>query len=125
MLVMCGRCGKVHEKGACSIKRKAKTERTEERRFRSTQAWTDMSRLVRSRDRYLCARCASSSPPRYVTSRLSVHHIVPVASGWSLRLDPSNLITLCPACHELAEAGEIPASELEELARKANEREGM
>ena len=91
MLVSCSRCGRVHERGACPVKRRAEAARTEQRRFRSSQAWTDMSRRVRERDRWLCAACAHAEPPRYVSARLSVHHIDPVAECWEARLDPANL----------------------------------
>lgn len=124
MLVSCSRCGRVHERGACPVKRRAEAARTEQRRFRSSQAWTDASLRVRERDRWLCAACAHAEPPRYVSARLSVHHIDPVAERWEARLDPANLVTLCPACHEAAERGDIPRGRLRSWASEAERRDG-
>ena len=83
-----------------------------------------MSRSVRERDRWLCAACAHAEPPRYVSARLSVHHIDPVAERWEGRLDPANLVTLCPACHEAAERGDIPRGRLRQWAADAERRDG-
>ncbi len=50
-----------------------------------------------------------------MTSGLSVHHIVPLAVDYSMRLDDNNLITLCRSHHELAESGIISAAQLLQL----------
>jgi 5-methylcytosine-specific restriction endonuclease McrA len=47
-------------------------------------------RLALSRDNYQCTECGA-------TQDLEVHHIVPRRLGGPD--DPSNLITLCAACH--------------------------
>lgn len=123
MLISCSRCGRVHERGNCPKARpKAFAPRTPAQKFRSTARWTELSRRVRERDSYLCQACLRDDPPRYTTARLSVHHIVPIAADFDRRDDPANLITLCDACHELAESGEIPAEALEEWARDAEAR---
>lgn len=83
-----------------------------------------MSRRIRERDRWLCAACAHAEPPRYVSARLSVHHIDPVADAWESRLDPANLVTLCPSCHEAAERGDIPRRLLRLWASEAERRDG-
>lgn len=41
---------------------------------------------------------------------LEVHHIRPLREAWEHRLDIENCLTLCQACHELAERGEIEAA---------------
>ena len=92
MLISCSRCGRVHERGKCP---KAKPR-------------GDAPRTPAQRFRS--------------TARLSVHHIVPLAADFDRRDDPANLITLCDACHELAESGGIPAEALEEWARDAEGR---
>ena len=125
MLVSCSRCGHVHERGKCPIKREHKPKSTRESSFRSTKTWTKQSILIRKRDDYLCAACLHKDPPRYVTSGLQVHHISPLSQAWSKRLDPANLITLCPVCHELAECGAIPADDLRAWAAQANARYGL
>lgn len=123
MLISCSRCGRVHERGKCFKARpKGDAPRTPAQRFRSTARWTELSRRVRERDSYLCQACLRDDPPRYTTARLSVHHIVPIAADFDRRDDPANLITLCDACHELAESGEIPAESLAEWAQDAEER---
>lgn len=124
-LISCSRCGRIHPVNACPCKRELETKPTAERRFRSTKQWTATSILIRKRDRYLCAACEHMQPPRYTTQRLQVHHIVPIKDAWHKRLDPANLITLCPVCHELAERGDIPAELLRTWAAEANEREGL
>ncbi|MBQ8648112.1 MAG: HNH endonuclease [Oscillospiraceae bacterium] len=50
---------------------------------------------------------------------LSVHHIDPLEQRWEGRLEDENLLTLCRACHELAEAGKLDPKWLHELASKA------
>ncbi|MGN1416254.1 MAG: HNH endonuclease [Oscillospiraceae bacterium] len=52
----------------------------------------------------------------YCSGDLSVHHITPIASDYSKRLDDDNLITLCSYHHEAAEKGEISAEHLRSLA---------
>lgn len=123
MLISCSRCGRVHERGKCpKAKPRGEAPRTSAQRFRSTARWTELSRRVRERDSYLCQACLREDPPRYTTARLSVHHIVPLAADFDRRDDPANLITLCDACHELAESGAIPAEVLAGWAREAEER---
>lgn len=122
MLISCSRCGRVHDRGKCpKARQKELSPRTPAQKFRSTARWTEMSRRVRERDGYLCQACLHDDPPRYTTARLSVHHIVPIAADFDRRDDPLNCITLCDACHELAEAGAIPAEVLAGWAREAEE----
>ena len=115
MLRSCSRCGRIHEPGKCSVKRRI-TETTRECRFRSTNAWTNKSREIRERDHYLCAGALREDPPRYVTTGLSVHHIEPLNECWDRRLDDDNLITLSSYYHEQAEAGLIDRDTLHEWA---------
>lgn len=122
MLISCSRCGRVHERGKCSKARpKGPSPRTQAQKFRSTARWTELSRRVRERDCHLCQACLRADPPRYVNARLSVHHIVPLSADFDRRDDPLNCITLCDACHELAESGAIPAEVLAGWAREAEE----
>jgi 5-methylcytosine-specific restriction endonuclease McrA len=48
------------------------------------------------RDGHKCTRCGS-------TETLHVHHIVPWKASEELRFEPSNVITLCDACHAIIE----------------------
>ena len=52
-----------------------------------------------------------------------MHHIVPLAEDYDLRLENENLITLCVRHHKMADDGIIPASLLLEIA-KENEENG-
>lgn len=81
-------------------------------RFRGSAAWKKARTYVRNRDLNLCALCRARGV--YTTNGLSVHHITPLDGGGS-RVDPSNLITLCSACHGLAERGNISRDELRAL----------
>ncbi|MCR5805692.1 MAG: HNH endonuclease, partial [Oscillospiraceae bacterium] len=58
---------------------------------------------------------------RYNRANLEVHHIVPLAEDYSLRLERTNLITLCSAHHHAADAGEIDAAELRMIAERNEE----
>ncbi len=72
-----------------------------------TENWEEISKNVRERDGYMCRRCGSSLDElQEIGSYLTVHHIVPRKKGGSNW--PSNLITLCIACHrEVEKAPEL------------------
>lgn len=120
MLVSCSYCNALHPRGALCNKR-PKDSRTKEANyitaFRSSRAWQKKRDAIKTRDKSLCLYCASKG--RYIFKGLSVHHIQPIYKKWNLRLEDSNLITLCRTCHELAEDGKISASELEKLVHFA------
>ena len=63
--------------------------------------WAALKRQILMRDGYRCRACGTSGDE----STLHVHHIQPFKTFESLELAnrPSNLVTLCPACHRLAE----------------------
>jgi len=63
--------------------------------------WAVLKRQILMRDGYRCRACGTSGDE----STLHVHHIQPFKTFESLELAnrPSNLVTLCPACHRLAE----------------------
>lgn len=71
---------------------------------------------IRKRDRFLCQVCLLDN--RYIFNGLEVHHIIPIIEKWEKRLDNYNLITLCTACHKLADNGKIDAIFLGQLAAK-------
>ena len=113
----CPYCGHIHEKKyICPKKPKPQPkERTEIVRFRSSKRWQKTRDFIVKRDRFLCRKCLKSGI--FVSGDLQVHHIIPLAADFSRRCDPENLITLCPKCHEAAERGDIPASELIALTK--------
>ena len=72
-----------------------------------------MAALILERDYHCCRMCAKAG---IINSReLSVHHIVPLAADFDMRLDDDNLITLCRYHHEQAERGVLSARELRRL----------
>ena len=117
MLKTCSICGKIHDfNQVCT--RSCNKKDTKASKFRKTNRWTQKSRSIRTRDKYLCRVCLSGkyeTPYRYTYKELEVHHIVPIEEDYSKRLDSNNLITLCRMHHEMAESGEISREELLEM----------
>jgi DEAD/DEAH box helicase domain-containing protein len=64
--------------------------------------WTNLRQKILNRDQNTCRACGKIFPP----ADLHVHHIRPFRtfSDPDLANLPSNLVTLCPACHHQAEA---------------------
>ena len=117
MLKTCSVCGKIHDFNKV-CKRKKPQKKTEANKFRKTNKWTEKSRSIRQRDKYLCQVCITdkyNTNYRYTYKDLEVHHIVPLEEDYSKRLDSNNLITLCRYHHEMAESGQIPREELQEM----------
>lgn len=113
----CFYCGRVHGiNDACERKpkREYNTRNDKNAAFRRTSRWRRKSIEVMRRDLYLCRYCLACG--EITTSSLSVHHIVPLSEDFDRRLDDNNLITLCSACHERAECGDIERAELCDLA---------
>jgi len=64
--------------------------------------WNEISQMIRERDGFKCRRCgATIGELEEIGSHLIVHHIVPRKKGGSNW--PSNLISLCIACHREVE----------------------
>lgn len=114
-LVSCSKCGRIHPAGECSCagssrpRMRAAGPGNKIDKFRSSYKWTCKARQIKDRDHYLCVACLhdidGSGQPAYTTPCLEVHHIVSLESDFNLRLDDSNLITLCRYHHERAEQG--------------------
>lgn len=117
MLKTCIYCGHIHDKKyICKEQQeqlRRKKPQTQITKFRSGVHWQKVRKAILIRDRYLCRVCLSEGV--YTSGDLEVHHITPLSVDFSLRCDPYNLITLCPADHERAERGDIPAEKLREL----------
>lgn len=113
----CVVCGKIHDFNKICRRPKSK-KKSEANTFRKTNKWTEKSRSIRQRDKYLCQICIIDKYEtnyRYTYKDLEVHHIIPIEEDYSKRLDSENLITLCRYHHEMAESGEIPREELLEI----------
>ena len=116
----CKYCGRIHEEGyVCSKKpRKNKKKTGAASRFRSTSAWQEKRRQIKERDSYLCQVCIRdlySTWRRYNHQDLQVHHAMPIDASEELRLENSNLITLCPMHHAMCDRGEIAYDEIKEI----------
>ncbi len=112
MLKACSYCGRIHDtKSICKQKAEATAKRqkrygtTDKDKFRWTRTWQKKRKDIRDRDSNLCQACKADKIFTY--ENLSVHHIEPLVDNFELRLEDSNLITLCDKHHELAESGEI------------------
>ena len=70
-----------------------------EKEFCQTRQWQSMRKAVLRRDKYLCVECK-----RYgrLTQATTVHHINHYDEYPELALEPSNLKSLCNACHNKA-----------------------
>lgn len=115
----CSRCGKIHAAGKCSVKtnrNKSRYERTQDDAylFRQRAKWRKKSIQIRTDAQYLCEVCRDKK--KLVYEGLSVHHITPLNEDTSIGYEDTNLICLCPTCHELAEAGMIERDYLRRLA---------
>ena len=117
MLKTCSVCGKIHDMNIV-CKRPTTKKETKANSFRKTNKWTEKSKSIRKRDKYLCKICLSGKYDtnyKYTHKELEVHHIVPIEEDYSLRLDSNNLITLCRMHHEMAEKGKISRDELRSM----------
>lgn len=67
-----------------------------EQEFCKTRRWQSMRKAVLRRDKYLCVDCK-----RYgrLTQATTVHHVKHYDEHPELALEPSNLVSLCAACH--------------------------
>lgn len=119
MLKSCKYCMRIHDsKYDCGKKPKKLKKTSKKDRFRWTVAWQKKREEIKERDNYLCQVCIRN---RYNTSEqfnyndLEVHHAISLENDFEKRLDNDNLITLCERHHEMAEKGEIPLKEIQEI----------
>ena len=111
MLRTCSICGGIHnENNMCKRQYKKNTTAS---KFRNSNAWIIKREQIKIRDKYLCQICLKENV--YTYNDLQVHHIVPLAEGYNLRLDENNLITLCAYHHKQAEQNKISRKELYKL----------
>ena len=123
-LKTCTYCSKIHGKEInCTAKKgyyREKNARYEKDKdylkFIKSKQWCEKSQEIKLLDAYCCLMCKSLGliSPKY----LEVHHIVKVRNDISLKLDNSNLITLCIAHHKQADANKISTNELHRLISK-------
>ena len=120
----CKYCGRVHnENYRCNkkpIKRKKINDTT---RFRNSPKWQKKRKEIKERDNYLCQICIRElygTKRKYNHENLQVHHAIPINSNKDLKLDESNLITLCSMHHSMCEKGKIPFEEIQGIINEQN-----
>ena len=121
MLKACSRCGEIHARNKCSAGeyKPRQIRESEADKFRNTQKWKRKTKYIKQRDMHLCQACIRGlygTQRRYNPHNTSVHHIIPLATDFSKRLDNENLITLCRFHHEMAEKNIISTTELLKIA---------
>lgn len=76
------------------------------------------TKKIKERDNYLCQICIKElygTKRKYNHENLQVHHAIPINSNKDLKLDESNLITLCYMHHAMCDRGEIPYTEVKNI----------
>lgn len=117
MLKTCSVCGNIHDFNKI-CRRSVIKKSTKANKFRKTNRWTEKSKSIRERDKYLCQICLLGKYDtnyKYTYEQLEVHHIVSIEEDYTKRLDSKNLITLCKYHHKMAETGQISKEELLEI----------
>src|SRR5690606_265195 len=114
---------RIHRRGEqCPSKPNVRRKRDSKAdRFRNTNAWKKKRNYIKQRDNYLCQVCIRklyNTYKQYNYDDLQAHHIVPIEEDYNLRLENTNLISLCRMHHELAESNQIPRDELIKIAEE-------
>lgn len=123
MLKSCSRCGGIHEHSfKCQSMTVSRVKPdTIANKFRNTQEWKRKRNNILIRDKGLCQLCIrnlyNTFGRIYNHKLIEVHHIEPIAEAYDLRLDESNLISLCTYHHKMADRGEIPREVLKDLIK--------
>lgn len=123
-LKTCTYCRKIHGTEInCTAKKgyyREKNSRYEKDKdyikFIKSKEWNNKSQEIKLLDNHCCLVCKSLGlhSPVY----LEVHHIIKFRNDSSLRLDNSNLITLCIHHHKQADNNKISTNELYRLISK-------
>ena len=96
--------------------RKRGPKKDAESALRQKSAWKRKSEEIRRKAGFVCEYCATRG--RWEVGLLEVHHITKLKDEPGALLENENLICLCVTCHKQADAGEIPAETLREIARR-------
>lgn len=112
----CKYCGRYHDvKFECPSKPVRTKKLTEAARFRGRSVWKRKSIEIRKRDKGLCQYCKPQGQYRF---DVEVHHIIKLEQDIRLGLVNTNLISLCKACHVLADSGKIEVKILKDFANR-------
>ena len=113
-LKACSVCGRIHGTDIKCYKPDKRADN--EHMLRQKNKWHIKSLDIRERSHYLCAVCFDKGI--LSSNNLEVHHITKLRDNPDGLLDDENLICLCASCHKEADAGNIDADYLRELAKK-------
>ena len=116
MLRSCTKCGRIHDINF-KCNGGGRLPKTTEQALRRRSSWTNKSRDIRERSKYLCAVCLDQGIAR-ADDDIEVHHIVKLRDDPSGLLDDDNLVCLCTYHHKQADRGELSVDYLRELAQK-------
>ncbi|WP_018664608.1 HNH endonuclease [Heyndrickxia acidiproducens] len=87
-----------HKRSAKSARAKQKKRSIyhhENKPFYNSDEWKYMRSIIYQREHGYCQRCG-----RFVFGRQAhVHHIIEIKKDPTLKLEPNNLMLLCPKCH--------------------------
>lgn len=120
MLRSCPRCGRIHDpRRKCTAPGRPRSSRADA--FRNTAEWQRARNRVRDLDHNMCVLCRYRGS--VTIEGLGVHHIVPLGEDYSLRTDEDNLATLCAACHEEAERGDVSREFMRSLLERYRARD--
>lgn len=101
MKKICSHCGKLIDFNAdckCKPKPIRKVKTIEDDKFLRSTTWYNKRRKVIQRDKGYCQRCYYKFGI-IETDRLQVHHIKSRLNFPELKLEESNLITVCQTCN--------------------------
>ena len=112
-------CGKVHDENYKCNKKPVKKKRINDvTRFRNNPKWQKKRKKIKERDNYLCQICIREiygTKRKYNHENLQVHHAIPINTNEDLKLDESNLITLCSMHHSMCDKGKISYEEVKKI----------
>ena len=111
------------ENHICSKKPIKKKKINDVTRFRNSPKWQRKRKQIKERDNYLCQICIREiygTKRKYNHENLQVHHAIPINTNEDLKLDESNLITLCSMHHSMCDK-KIPYKEIKRIIDEQNQ----
>ena len=116
MLRSCTKCGRIHDINF-KCNGGGRLPQTAEQALRRRTSWTNKSREIRERSKYLCAVCLDKGEAR-ADDDIEVHHIRKLRDYPEGLLEDDNLVCLCTLHHKQADNGILSADYLKQLAQK-------
>ena len=116
MLRSCTKCGRIHDINF-KCNGGGRLPQTAEQALRRRTSWTNKSREIRERSKYLCAVCLDKGEAR-ADDDIEVHHIRKLRDYPEGLLEDDNLVCLCTNHHKQADRGELDVEYLRQLAQK-------